>query len=228
MAPPLNILVVEDHDLLRHATVGMLCENGHNAQGVFRAEDVDEGHSLALPDLYIIDLNLPGEDGISLAKRLRRARPGAGIVIVSARSDLGDRLTGYKTGADIYLTKPFDAEELLAVINSIALRIKGSEDEVSCKLDTVRLTLHGPEREVSLSQSEVRLLVGLSQARDQVLGHALAASHLRVGDDATSRANLNVRLSQLRKKMSLAGAEEPTIRAVRGHGYKLCLKLHLS
>src|SRR3990167_1586960 len=224
MATPLNILVVEDHDLLRQTLVGMLRDHGHNAEGVFCAEDVEKAQTP--PDIYIVDLNLPGEDGISLTRRLRQSRPQAGIVIVSAGADLVDRMMGYKTGADVYLTKPFETEELLAVIESISLRMQMLvETHCALSLDVGRLMLSGPLSEILLTQSEVSLLVGFVQAPDQVLEHGPVAAHLKLDDDPASRASLNVRLSQLRKKLLLAGAEEPSIRSIRGHGYKLCLKL---
>lgn len=227
MATPLNILVVEDHDLLRHTMVSMLREHGHNAEGVFCAEDVDNAQGP--PDIYIVDLNLPGEDGISLTGRIRQSRPHAGIVIVSARADLMDRMAGYKTGADVYLTKPFESEELLAVIESIRLRIQVLVSaHLGLSLDVQRLLLTGPLSEILLTQSEVSLLVGFTQAKDRVLGHAPVAALLKLNDAAASRATLNVRLSQLRKKLLMAGAEEPSIRSIRGHGYKLCLQLQVN
>ena len=226
MGTPLNILVVEDHDLLRHTMVGLLREHGHNAEGVFCAEDVDQ--ALMTPDIYIVDLNLPGEDGISLTSRLRQSTPHVGIVIVSARSELLDRMQGYKTGADVYLTKPFESEELLAVIESIRLRRKLQVDaHHGLSLDMKRMLVKGPVATSLLTQAEVNLLVGFSQADEQVLGHGPVAAFLKLDEGAASRATLNVRLSHLRKKLQMAGAEEPSIRAIRGHGYKLCLQLQI-
>ena len=99
------------------------------------------------------------------------------------------------------------------------------ETHCALSLDVGRLMLSGPLSEILLTQSEVSLLVGFVQAPDQVLEHGPVAAHLKLDDDPASRASLNVRLSQLRKKLLLAGAEEPSIRSIRGHGYKLCLKL---
>jgi len=227
MATPLNILVVEDHDLLRHIMVGMLREHGHNAEGVFCAEDV--ANVQQPPHVYVVDLNLPGEDGISLTRRLRQCYPKAGIVIVSARTDLVDRLTGYRTGADVYLSKPFESEELLAVIESMRLRTQVElQAQHGLLLNVARLSLTGPSSEVWLTQSEVSLLVEFLQAKDMVLNHDEVAVHLNLKMDVDSRATLNVRLSHLRKKLQLAGAEEPTIRAIRGHGYKLCAQMNLA
>jgi len=223
----MKILVIEDHDLLRHAIVDMLRDHGHDAEGVFSVEALDEASNLTTHDIYVVDLNLPGEDGLSLASRLRRLRPNAGIVIVSARSELDDRLSGYKTGADNYLTKPVDPDELLAVIESITQRLERVNGQRLFQLHVSRLTVEGAQAQSSLSSSEVKLLVGLAQSKDNTLDHFQVASFLNLEPTAVNRANLNVRLSQLRKKLQHVGAEEPTIKAVRGHGYKLCIPLEV-
>jgi len=226
MATPLNILVVEDHDLLRQTIVAMLVEHGYRAEGVYSAEEVDVHASNCVPDVYIIDLNLPGEDGISLAGRLRKSSPNSGIIIVSARGDLVDRLMGYKTGAEVYLTKPFDSDELLAIIESIEIRIRlfrSEKSQHSFHLDRKKLVFKGPIGEVILTQAEVGLLSAMYLASDKMLSHRQIADHLNLDRDPAFRSTLNVRLSQLRKKLSVCGAEEPMIRAVRGVGYKLCL-----
>lgn len=227
MATSLDILVIEDHDLLRQAIVSMLCENGHRAEGVYCAEDVDASLAVKVPDIYIVDLNLPGEDGISLSHRLRANQPSAGIVIVSARSDLVDRLAGYKTGADVYLTKPFATDELLVIIQSIGARMKRSVSDLAVVLDVDRLAFNGPTAEVFLTQAEVDLLKGMVFADEQFLSHAEVAAHLNLHNGPLLRTTLNVRLSQLRKKLASSGTEGPTLRSIRGLGYKLCMPLVL-
>lgn len=228
MATPLSILVVEDHDLLREAMLGMLRDNGYAAAGVYCAEDVAAAAALHRPDLYVVDLNLPGEDGISLAARLRSSQPDAGIVMVSARSDLVDRLTGYKTGADVYLTKPFEIEELLAVIESLGTRLKKDQPLAGCVLQPARLAMKGPTGEVLLTHSEIDLLRAFIEAPDGILAHDQVALHLKLGPDASSRPTANVRLSQLRRKLAGSGAEEPIIRAIRSTGYKLCVPMTIA
>ena len=99
---------------------------------------------------------------------------------------------------------------------------------LALSLDVQRLLLSGPLSEILLTQSEVSLLVSFTQAKDRVLGHVQVAALLKLNDVAANRATLNVRLSQLRKKLLMAGAEEPSIRSIRGHGYKLCLQLQVN
>jgi len=124
MTTSLSIIVVEDNDSLRKATVAMLVREGHQASGLVSAEEVDGVIHDIKPDIFVIDLNLPGEDGISLAKRLKTAMPLVGIIMVTARNRLDERLEGYENGADIYLTKPVAPSELLATVSSLGRRMK--------------------------------------------------------------------------------------------------------
>lgn len=122
--PSLNIVLVEDHDLLRTVTASVLTEAGHKVLALSCAEEVDEAISGMSPDLYILDLNLPGEDGISLARRIRRSHPRVGIIMTTVRAEVADRLDGYESGADIYLPKPTDPTELLAAAVALARRLR--------------------------------------------------------------------------------------------------------
>lgn len=122
--PSLNIVLVEDHDLLRTVTESVLTGAGHKVLALGCAEEVDEALSGMNPDLYILDLNLPGEDGISLARRIRRSHPRVGIIMTTVRSEVTDRLDGYESGADIYLPKPTDPTELLAAAVALARRLR--------------------------------------------------------------------------------------------------------
>ena len=119
----LNIVLVEDHDLLRTVTESVLKEAGHQVLALTCAEEVDEALSFMNPDLYILDLNLPGEDGLTLSRRIRKSHPRVGIIMTTARTDISDRLDGYESGADIYLPKPTDPSELLAAAVALARRL---------------------------------------------------------------------------------------------------------
>lgn len=230
----MNILVVEDNDALRKATVAMLLRNGHAASGLVCAEDVDDIRLDPPPDLFIIDLNLPGEDGLSLAQRLRAAQPLVGIIMVTARSLLGDRLAGYEHGADIYLPKPADPGELLAAIESLGRRLmvqsrKLDEEAgpVCLRLDQASRMLHGPSASVALSVSEVAVLAGLSRAQ----AHRLETWQIMglVGEDPSSytKASLEVRMVRLRKKLIEVGGSPRCLPSLRGFGYQLGLSIRL-
>ncbi|MBN9429504.1 MAG: response regulator transcription factor [Burkholderiales bacterium] len=223
MVTGLNVLVVEDHDMLREATVAMLRANGHHASGAMCAEEVDDHPSHGLPDLYVIDLSLPGQDGLSLARRLRSARPAVGIIMATARTRVDERVAGYANGADIYLPKPVDPSELLAAIAALGKRIRPVPAEAALRLQRDRLQLLGPLASVALSPSEAQLLGALAQAEGQTLERWQVAVHLSLAGKDVGRASLDVRLSQLRKKLHEAGAEAPSLRSIRNHGYRLCV-----
>lgn len=228
MATRLSILVVEDHDLLREATVAALNSAGHTATGVVCAEDVSDASSIQPPELFVIDLNLPGEDGISLAKRIRQTHPRAGIIMVTARTEIKDRITGYESGADIYLPKPVEPEELLAAVEALGHRIRPVASECKLSLNLKSLVLSGPAGEVAVSQSEANLLSAFCRAGGEQLERFQVATNLSLKGEVLNATSLEVRLSRLRKKLNLVGAKEPTIRAIRGHGYKLCMSLAIT
>jgi DNA-binding response OmpR family regulator len=226
--PSLHILVVEDNDSLREATVEFLQSQGHHATGVVLAEDVDDTPTRDLPDLYLIDVNLPGENGFSLAERIRRSQPLAGIVLVTARGQLNDRLEGYATGADNYLIKPVEKLELLACVNNLARRLKPSHEPTSALvLNNAKLLLSGPEAEISLTQGEGLLLAALCRAAGQKLERWQAMQLIDNKDKGLVTANLEMRISALRKKLSACGAGPDAIRTLRGFGYGLNCQIRI-
>lgn len=223
MTHPLKIIVVEDYDDYRTAMCNALAQDGHDVVGVANAEDVDDEPLGYISDLYIIDLNLPGEDGISLARRIRKSQPDVGIVIVSARSALSDRIEGYQSGANIYLTKPFSLDELRAVVSGFGDRLEasGGAQPRTLTLSPSRMLVTGPLAEARLTQPELVLLAAFSRVSQQTLERWQVASHLGSGE-SISRENLEVKLGRLRKKLITCGAEVPAIQSLRGVGYKLC------
>ena len=122
-AQPLEIIIVEDNAALLAVTLAALEQTGHRLRGVGSAEEFFLLPDYATADVAIIDLNLPGEDGLMLAQRFRAASPQAGIIMVTARTTLHDRMVGYETGADIYLPKPVQLGELVSAVNALGRRI---------------------------------------------------------------------------------------------------------
>lgn len=228
MSKALNILVIEDYEVLRIAMVELLTQNGHHVAGVAMAEDVDDEPLGFLPELYVIDLNLPGEDGLSLVRRIRQSHPHAAIILASARTSMKDRIDGYAHGADIYLPKPVAAEELLAVVASLGQRIERqmARVDMGVVLHTARMLVKGPIAQMGLTQAEVVLLGALARAVDRKLEHWQVAQHLSGGQDI-SKDNVEVRLGRLRKKLVACGAELPAIKVIRGEGYKLCCNVEV-
>lgn len=236
MASPLNIAVVEDHDALRALTVELLLARGYSAVGVASAEALDWRAARAT-DLFVIDLNLPGEDGLSLSSRIRSACPQAGIVMVTARTGRAARVAGYAHGADVYLPKPVAPEELLAVIAALGRRLQPSPvgavhaartGPAAITLDTLQLALVSARARVALTPHEAALVEALMRAPRRQLGLSRIAEVLGLSPHDMSKASLEVRVVRLRRKLTDAGGEPPAIKAVRGYGYQLCASLTLA
>lgn len=222
MTRPLRIVVIEDYDALRAAICEVLAKDGHEVVGLVLAEDADDEPGF-VSDLYIVDVNLPGEDGISFARRLRRSQPDVGIVIVSARSGVDDRIDGYQSGANIYLTKPLSLDELRAVVAGFGQRLATGDAarHASAVLSPLRMLLKGPAGEARLTRPEVLLLAAFSRAPQNELEHWQVAAHLGQGDEIT-KENLEVKIGRLRRKLIACGLEAPVLQSVRGLGYRLC------
>lgn len=218
----LHIIVVEDNNALRQATVDMLNCNGFAAIGLSCAEDVDDLTLPSTPRLFVIDVNLPDEDGLSLAHRLRHASPRVGIVITSARVQLHERVQGYEAGADIYLPKPVAPAELLATLNVLRSRIDGEKSATqSWVLEREVRSLQGPAGSVHLTESEARLVSAFAMARDRTLERWQVGVQLKPVGEPISTDSLQNRISMLRKKFQQCGAQGDAIVAIRNSGYRL-------
>ena len=220
----LKILVVEDNDALREATLAFLQNEGHYVRGVAQAEEIDELPGGFVPDVYVIDLNLPDEDGLSLTRRLRAAHPNVGIVITTARTQIGEKVLGYDSGADLYLSKPVHPRELMAGISALGKRVRtiGLQTKAMV-LDLKRMVLIGPETQVEITASDALVLSALARAPGHTLERWQIAEIVRGTDtDTPSAATLEMRISRLRKKLAAVGAPAPHIKAVHKVGYTLC------
>ena len=220
----LKILVVEDNDALREVTLTFLQHEGHYVRGIAQAEEIDDIPGGFVADVYVIDLNLPDEDGLSLTRRLRAAQPDVGIVIVTARTQIGDRVLGYNSGADIYMTKPLDPQELRAGISALGKRLftLGWQKQAMV-LDLKRMLLISPEAQVEMTASDALLLSALARAPGYKLERWQIAEIVGGTDAETpSASTLEMRISRLRKKLAAVGAPAPHIKAQHKFGYTLC------
>ncbi len=226
---PLHILVIEDNDSLREATLEFLNDNGHHASGVASAEEVDETPMRDVPDLYLVDVNLPGENGFALTQRIRKSQPLAGIVLMTARGQLHDRLDGYDCGADNYLIKPVEQAELLACIHSLAFRLKSNNarSKTGLVLNSQSSSLSGPGGEAALTRGESLLLVAFCRAAGHKLERWQAMQLVDAMDKGLSPANMEMRISSLRKKLGQCGAAGNPILTLRGFGYALSCPLEV-
>lgn len=229
----LNIAIVEDHDALREIMVEVLRREGHHVQGLDCAEAFDDALTPHRIDLLISDLNLPGADGFSLTRRFRAAHPLAGIIMVTARNTLGDKLEGYEVGTDMYLAKPVAPEELVAAVNTVARRLQAQSTQgdaqtgMSLQLDSRRCALVGPLGISTLVSAEATLLTALARAPGQVLEVWQLLELLGLDLDTYAKATFEVRLARLRKKLVQVGAEKSSLRAIGRSTYQLTVALQI-
>jgi DNA-binding response OmpR family regulator len=223
---PLTVLVVEDNDDLRELTLDLLRAGGYHVRGVPCAEDVDDQRG-ALADIYVIDLNLPGEDGVSLARRIRGTQPTAGIVMTTVRTRLDQRIAGYDSGADVYLPKPVEPAELLACLDAVGRRVRGKHAAV-LRLDVARQLLSGPSGRMDLQAGEAGVLAALARAPEQTLERWQLEQLFGIDVSASSRTVLDVRVSRLRRKLQQAGTVQAAIQAVPNVGYRLCERIEIA
>jgi DNA-binding response OmpR family regulator len=222
VAAHLNIVVVEDNDDLRSLLCAGLLHAGHRVTGLASAEALEDQTGLDHVDAFLIDINLPGEDGLSLARRVRRAQPLVGIVILSARSALDDKLKGYDDGADIYLTKPVAMPELLAALRSFARRRSATLSQMTSEALTLnKLDLQGSLAAVKLTPQEATVLTAMARAPAGRLETWQLAELLGADTDEAFKASLAVRMVRLRKKLTDAGAQDVCIESLRNIGYQL-------
>ena len=234
MATHLNIVVIEDNDDLREAIVEVLTAEGHRALGLSCAEELgDKGAkgAKALIDLLVVDLNLPGEDGVSLTRRLRAAQPGLCILMMTARDTVHDKVSGYEAGADMYLTKPVSIEELTAAVKSLDRRLKKfptpTDNQALLTVQLAQLKAQGPDGTVELGEVEMALLCALARAPDRRLAYWQLLEIMMTDVERASQANLAVRMTRLRKKLCDAGFDGTTLQVIRHEGYQLRVPVQL-
>jgi DNA-binding response OmpR family regulator len=231
VAAGLNIVVVEDNEDLREAIVEVLSALGHRVLGLSCAEELGDEGARARMDLLVVDLNLPGEDGVSLSRRLRRIQPGLCILMLTARDTVRDKVSGYEAGADIYLTKPLSIEELRAAVQSLERRLQvqhqAPDNQAVLQLQVAGLQAYGPAGSVELTTMEVALLSALARAPDQRLAYWQLLEITMTDMERASQANLAVRMTRLRKKLCDTGFVGPTLPVIRHEGYQLRVPVQL-
>ena len=225
MASTFGIVVIEDNPTLLDITVQALRSVGHNVRGLTATDEFDE-HADTPVDMVVIDLNLPGEDGLHFARRIRAAQPRIGIIMVTARALPAERIAGYRSGADIYLTKPTSMEELLSAVRALGMRLLPNELIPGQPwLDQRKLLLEYDNKSITLTDPETRILAALARASGQRLEKWQLLEI--AGSDDFSKGALEVRIARLRKKLEHIGLPDPSIRAIRNFGYQLCINLQL-
>ncbi len=218
----MKLLIVEDSERLRRSLREGLCRSG------FTVDVAADGHEgLAFAELYeydviVLDLMLPGLDGLSLLAKLRRGGNGARVLILSAKDQIDDRVRGLDVGADDYLVKPFSFEELVARIRALNRRpheIAGPEITVGgITLDTARRRVCRDGAEIAMTPTEYRLLEYMALRRGRVLSKETLRDRLYDSAAETESNTIEAIVSNVRRKLRAVGAGE-VIRTRRGFGY---------
>ena len=230
MGSDAHILVVDDEAWVRDLLLDYLTLRGFAVSAAASAAAAREVLAARAVDLVVLDLRMPGEDGLSFARELRR-RGGVAIVMLTGAGEIVDKVVGLELGADDYLAKPFDPRELLARIRSVLRRVRtppapapGGERRAVrfgrhlLDLDGHRLlALDG--REVPVTAMEFELLEAFAANPNRVLSRdrLLDLAHRR-GDDPFDRS-IDTRVARLRRKIEPDPDKPRTLRTVRGVGY---------
>lgn len=227
----MNIVVIEDYVPLRITIVKTIQKLGYLAIGLSCAEELDDVALGKATDLFIIDLNLPEEDGISLTKRIRQSNPLVGIIMLTARSRETDKVLGYESGADIYLTKPVSFAELAAAITALSRRIQAQKTVFvdNLILDSSRLVLRFSELEISINETESIILQSLARAKNQQLENWQLLEVIGEDlDSVTAKSYLNVRIHRLRQKLGEIGiTDKNSLKNHHQKGYQLGVNLNV-
>ena len=223
-----RVLIVEDERRLASLLTQQLTDLKLSVEAVY---DGDSGLRAALSgnfDLVILDVMLPGQDGFAICRELRRQGLTVPIMMLSARGVLEDRVRGLDSGADDYLTKPFEFAELSARVRALLRRQRPAALNLTVgnlALDPVSRSVHRGDRRIDLTQKEFALLEYFMRNADQVLTRSMIGEH--VWDFTWDRMTnvIDVYVNHLRRKLEDAG-ESRLIHAVRGVGYVLRTSEH--
>lgn len=218
-----RLALVEDDEDLRDEMCFQLGRAGFDVFGCEDGASLDRHLASSGCELVVMDLGLPGEDGLSISARLRASRPGLGLVMLTARGRLQDRLDGLDRGADAYLVKPVDTRELIAVIQTVLRRLAAPASPLGRQEWLLRyrsLEIVSPEgRVISISGMEVILLRELAKTGTEVVARRQLIEALGHDYLLFDQRRLDTAMSRLRHKLEEVSPDKSPIRAVRGVGY---------
>ena len=224
----MRVLVVEDEPRLREGLVKSLHQSSFACVEAGSATEAQYSVDNYPCDLILLDLGLPDGEGLALLRRWRDQGLDLPIIILTARADWQDKVSGLEAGADDYVTKPFRVEEVVARIKVALRRVRGRATDrsdfmggVSISFDARRVWVG--KQELSLTSFEFNLLALLAQSPGAVRSKADLAEHLYDADEDRESNVLEVLVGRLRKKFASA-MPDVVIETVRGSGYRFALE----
>ncbi len=225
--PKASILVVEDDVAILHGLLDVLVFNGYEATGV---EDGREGLREALEnsyDLILLDVMLPGLDGFSICKAVRKKKSAQAIIILTAKGAEDDIVSGFKAGADDYVSKPFSLRELMVRVEALLRRAGKNTGDEQCHahgifFDGKTLIASLNERSVELTRREMDIVLYLHRHRDQIVSKKeLLRKVWNYPDTDIETRTVDIHILKLRKKIGSLIGDTPFVVTIRGEGYRL-------
>lgn len=222
-----RVLVVDDDPAVRKMLTEYLSAHGYEVREAASGQAMRAELARGAPAVVLLDIGLPGEDGLTLARYLRE-RHDVGIIMVTGAGDIVDRVAGLEVGADDYIAKPFDPRELRARLKSVLRRLEKKEPSKRearvavgrCLLDLKSRTLTDAKgREVPITAMEFELLKALIEHPNQVLSRDRLLTLTRNRDWEPFDRSIDIRITRLRRKVEDDPAHPRTIKTVRGAGY---------
>ena len=220
----MRILLVEDDRKAAALLVRGLREEGFVVDHAASLAEADEAAFVTTHDLIVLDGMLPDGDGVTLCRTLRARGQQVPVLMLTARDALSDRVDGLNAGADDYLTKPFEFEELLARLRALLRRSDMTRPPVlvadDLRLDPASLQVTRAGRPIELTPKEFALLQALMRQPGAVVSRQRLAEQIWHGDPLAIDNLIDAHMSKLRRKIDAAGAR-PLIETVRGRGFRL-------
>ncbi|MGE5396557.1 MAG: response regulator transcription factor [Chitinophagales bacterium] len=219
-----RILVVDDEESLVRLITYNLNRQGYETITAFDGDEAWDKVLIESPDLIILDLMIPGRDGLELCRQMRAEKIFTPVIMLTARDDEIDKILGLEIGADDYMTKPFSVRELMARVKAILRRQRPKAEAKTEPINAGYITLNPEnyevlvrEKHIDLTLKEFELLEILIRNRGRVLKRDYLLSALWGYDSSANTRVLDVHISNLRDKL---GADNEFITTVRGIGYK--------
>lgn len=220
----MRLLLAEDEEELSRALVTVLKHNHYSVDAVCNGQDAIDYLETGVYDGAVLDIMMPKADGITVLKKIRSDGISVPVLLLTAKAEIDDRVTGLDAGADDYLTKPFAMKELLARIRAMTRRQSDTTDNLLCfgniTLDRASYQLSGPKASFRLSGKEFQMLEMLMINPGQVISVEQFMEKIWGFDSETENNVVWVYISYLRKKLSSLEADV-VIKATRGVGYSL-------